>query len=108
MTRSETPSGARSRFRAGLVTPTAGWCDGYTQANLITVPRDVAWDFLLFAQRNPKPCPVLDVLEAGAIAGPLLAGDIRTDIPRYRVYVDGELVAEPTDVREWWRDDQRS
>jgi uncharacterized protein YcsI (UPF0317 family) len=103
--RSENPTGARARFRGGLVTPTAGWCDGYTQANLITVPRDLAWDFLLFAQRNPKPCPVLDVLEAGATAGPLLAGDIRTDIPRYRVYVDGELVAEPTDVREWWRDD---
>jgi uncharacterized protein YcsI (UPF0317 family) len=100
------PSDARARFRAGLVTPTAGWCDGYTQANLIAVPRDLAWDFLLFAQRNPQPCPVLDVLEAGEVAGPLLdGGDIRTDIPRYRVYVDGEPAAEPTDVRDWWRDD---
>jgi uncharacterized protein YcsI (UPF0317 family) len=100
-----TPADARRRFRDGLVTPTAGWCDGYTQANLIIVPREQAWDFLLFAQRNPKPCPVLDVLDAGAVAGPLLDGDVRSDIPAYRVYVDGELVAEPTDVRGFWRPD---
>ena len=99
------PSDARARFRDGLVTPTSGWCDGYTQANLISVPRDLAWDFLLFAQRNPKPCPVLDVLDAGEVAGPLADGDIRTDVPRYRVWVDGELAAEPTDVRDVWRPD---
>jgi uncharacterized protein YcsI (UPF0317 family) len=100
-----TPQQARARFRDGLVTPTAGWCAGWTQANLIAVPRAVAWDFLLFAQRNPKPCPVLDVLEPGAVSGPLLAGDIRTDVPLYRVYVDGEQVAETTDVSRWWSDD---
>jgi uncharacterized protein YcsI (UPF0317 family) len=100
-----TPSEARALFRDGLAVATAGWCDGYTQANLISVPRDLAWDFLLFAQRNPKPCPVLDVLDAGSVAGPLLDGDIRTDLPLYRVYVDGELAVETTDVREWWRDD---
>jgi uncharacterized protein YcsI (UPF0317 family) len=99
------PRDARARFRDGLVTPTAGWCDGYTQANLISVPRDLAWDFLLFAQRNPRPCPVLDVLDAGEVAGPLADGDIRTDVPRYRVWVDGELAAEPTDVRDVWRPD---
>jgi uncharacterized protein YcsI (UPF0317 family) len=100
-----TPPQARARFRDGLVTPTAGWCAGWTQANLIAVPRPLAWDFLLFAQRNPKPCPVLDVLEPGAVSGPLLDGDIRTDVPLYRVYVDGEQVAETTDVSRWWSDD---
>ncbi|WP_181780253.1 putative hydro-lyase [Pseudonocardia pini] len=100
-----TPAEARERFRAGLVTPTAGWCPGYTQANLIALPRDLAWDFLLFAQRNPQPCPVLDVLEPGEVGGPLLAGDVRTDIPLYRVYRHGELVAEVPDVREYWRAD---
>lgn len=99
------PADARARFRDGLVTPTAGWCDGWTQANLIAVPRDLAWDFLLFAQRNPKPCPVLDVLDAGAVSGPLAGGDIRTDVPLYRVYVDGELVEETPDVRGHWRED---
>lgn len=92
------PIEARARFRAGLSVPTAGWSSGWTQANLITVPRDLAYDVLLFAQRNPKPCPVLDVLDPGAVSGPLLDGDIRTDIPRYRVFVDGELVDEPKDV----------
>lgn len=99
------PTEARARFRAGLRVPTAGWSSGFTQANLITVPRDLAYDVLLFAQRNPKPCPVLDVLDSGAVSGRLLDGDIRTDIPRYRVFVDGELVDEPTDVTAWWRDD---
>jgi uncharacterized protein YcsI (UPF0317 family) len=100
-----TPAEARSRFRAGLVTPTAGWADGYAQANLVTVPRDVAFDLLLFTQRNPKPCPVLDVLDAGEVAGPLLDGDVRTDLPAYRVFVDGELVEETPDVTGWWRPD---
>jgi len=100
-----TTAEARSRFRAGLVTPTAGWADGYAQANLVTVPRDVAFDLLLFTQRNPKPCPVLDVLDAGEVAGPLLDGDVRTDLPAYRVFVDGELVEETPDVTGWWRPD---
>ena len=100
------PAQARSRYRAGLRVPTAGWSAGYAQANLIAVPRDYAFDVLLFAQRNPKACPVLDVLEPGNRSGPLLPdGDIRTDLPAYRVYVDGELVAEPSDVVEFWTDD---
>lgn len=100
-----TPRGARRLFRDGLVTPTAGWSRGWTQANLVALPRDLALDFLVFAQRNPKPCPVLDVLEAGAVSGPLLDGDVRTDLPAYRVYVDGELVDEVPDATGWWRDD---
>lgn len=99
------PARARQRFREGLVTPTAGWCRGWTQANLVVLPREVAFDFLLFAQRNPVPCPVLDVLEPGEVGGPLLDGDVRTDLPRYRVYVDGELVDQPTEVTRWWRED---
>lgn len=99
------PAEARARFRAGLVTPTAGWCPGYTQANLIALPRELAWDFLLFAQRNPQPCPVLDVLEPGVVDGPILAGDVRTDLPLYRVYRHGELVDEVPDARAAWRAD---
>lgn len=100
-----TPREARRLFRDGLVTPTAGWSRGWTQANLVALPRDLALDFLVFAQRNPKPCPVLDVLEAGAVSGPLLDGDVRTDLPAYRVYVDGEVVDEVPDATGWWRDD---
>lgn len=100
------PTDARSLFRHGLRTPTAGWSAGYTQANLIAVPSDYAYDLLLFAQRNPKPCPLLDVLEPGVHGGPLFPdGDVRTDIPAYRVYVDGDLVAEVADASEHWTDD---
>lgn len=99
------PFKARSRFAGGLVSPTSGWCRGYTQANIISLPRTVAYDFLLFAQRNPKPCPVLDVLDAGDVRGPLLDGDVRTDIPLYRVYRNGRFDDEPTDVGGVWRED---
>lgn len=99
------PAGARELFRAGLREPTSGWCAGWTQANLVAVPRDLAYDLLLFAQRNPAPCPVLDVTEPGEVSSRLFAGDLRTDLPGYRVYEHGELVAELTDVREAWRDD---
>ncbi len=100
-----TPDEARARFRAGLAVPTAGWCPGYTQANLVVVPQELAYDMLLFAQRNPKPCPVLDVSDPGATSTPLFRGDLRTDLPAYRVYVDGEAAGDVTDVTGHWRDD---
>ncbi|GAB98026.1 uncharacterized protein YcsI (UPF0317 family) [Kineosphaera limosa] len=101
-----TPAAARRRFRDGLVAPTAGWCAGYAQANLLIVPKDIAFDVLLFAQRNPKPCPVLGVLDAGQTSGPLLAGgDIRTDVPAYTVYRDGRLVETLDSLAGHWRDD---
>jgi uncharacterized protein YcsI (UPF0317 family) len=80
---------------------------GYVQANLVVVPRDLAFDFLLFCQRNPKPCPLLDVTEAGSpeprFAAP--GADLRTDLPHYRVFRRGELTEEPTDITRYWRPD---
>lgn len=99
------PDAARSRFRAGLSVPTSGWSAGWTQANLIAVPLERAYDVLLFAQRNPKSCPVLDVTEPGESVASIFAGDLRTDLPGYRVYEDGRLVAEVSDVRDLWRAD---
>ncbi|QEV16961.1 putative hydro-lyase [Streptomyces alboniger] len=97
---------ARAAFRAGETGPTAGWAAGFTQANLISVPADWAYEMLLFCQRNPKPCPVLDVTDAGSYVTPLAPGaDLRTDLPRYRVWEHGELAGEPTDVVDRWRDD---
>ncbi len=94
---------ARDRYRAGLVEPTAGRAPGMTQANMIALPREWAWDFLLYAQRNPKPCPVLDVIEAGSHATVLAEGaDLRTDIPRYRVWRDGRLAEEVSDATALW------
>ena len=100
------PAAARDRFRGGLVTPTAGWAAGYAQANLVAVPRADADDFLLFAQRNPKPCPVLDVTDPGSPHTVLAPGaDLRTDVPRYRVFRGGRLIAEPSEVTAEWRED---
>lgn len=94
---------ARAQYRAGAVQPTAGVAPGMTQANMIALPRDWAWDFLLYAQRNPKPCPVLDVIEAGAHATVLAPGaDVRTDIPLYRVWRNGKLAEEVPDASALW------
>src|SRR5262245_15444125 len=104
MTGAEVRQLARSGELSGV---TAGLAMGFVQANLVVVPRDLAFDFLLFCQRNPKPCPLLDVTEAGSPEPRLVApgADLRTDLPRYRVYRDGELIDEPADLGRWWRDD---
>jgi uncharacterized protein YcsI (UPF0317 family) len=101
-----TPGEARKLFRTGTVTPTSGWAPGYTQANLIAVPRDWAYDLLLFAQRNPQPCPVLDVTDPGITTTPLAPdADLRTDLPSYRVWEYGEMVCELRDASRLWRSD---
>src|SRR6266436_1520747 len=98
----------RRLARAGELTgPTAGLALGFVQANLVVVPKELAFDFLLFCQRNPKPCPLLDVTEPGDPEPRLAApgADLRTDLPRYCVYRNGQCVDEPTDLRSLWRDD---
>lgn len=99
------PDEARAAFRAGLRVPTAGYAAGWVQANLIALPEAFAEDFALFAQRNPQSCPVLEMTKPGAVSGEMFAGDLRTDLPGYRVYRDGELIADPDEVSEYWRDD---
>jgi uncharacterized protein YcsI (UPF0317 family) len=86
--------------------PTAGCCPGYTQVNVVIVPAKYAFHFMLFCQRNPKPCPLLEVMEGGVFAPRHLApqADIRTDCPRYRVF-HGDKVEESEDVRNLWRED---
>lgn len=103
------PAALRARIRRGEWTgPTAGLAPGYTQANLVVLPQDVAEEFAEFCRRNPKPCPVLAQLPPGDPRVPdWLArdADIRTDIPRYRVYRNGRLVDEPTDLLALWQPD---
>src|SRR6516162_2102565 len=99
--RHATGAEVRRRARSGEWSgPTPGLAMGYVQANLVVVPRDLAFDFLLFCQRNPKPCPLLDVTEPGDAEPRLVApgADLRTDVPCYRIYRHGELVDEPTDL----------
>ena len=107
--RSELTSGrqVRQACRSGEWTAqTAGLAPGYAQANLVVLPRDFADEFLLFCRRNPQPCPLLDATVSGnPYFEPVVAeADLRTDLPRYRVWEDGKLVSEPTDVRDCWQD----
>lgn len=98
----------RSAARAAKLTgPTAGLALGFVQANLVVLPRDWAFDFLLFCQRNPKPCPLLDVTEPGDPEPKMVApgADLRTDLPCYRIWKNGELIDEPSDVHKYWRED---
>ena len=86
---------------------TSGVAPGYVQANLAILPQDLAFEFLLFCQRNPKPCPLLEVIEAGNVEPVLTAAgaDIRTDIPGYRIYENGVMVDEVESLVPHWRDD---
>ncbi len=102
------PSEVRKLIREGKLSgQTSGMCDGYAQANLIILPRDLAYDFLLFAQRNPKSCPILEVGDVGSREIKRMANgaDIATDLPKYRVWENGNLVGEYTDIEKFWRDD---
>lgn len=85
---------------------TAGLAAGYVQANLVILPADAAADFQLFCQRNPRPCPLIEVLEAGRSEPRCARGaDLRRDLPGYRIYRDGTLAAETVAIVNEWRDD---
>ena len=104
----QAPRQLRTAIRKGTWTrTTAGLAPGYVQANLVILPGDLAFDFLLFCQRNPSPCLVLEVVEADCAEPRYSApgADLRTDLPRYLIYQQGELTHELADIREYWRDD---
>lgn len=99
---------ARSRIHRGEHTgPTGGLARGYVQTNLVILPEEYAFDFLKFCIRNPRPCPILEVTDAGSPAPPVMApdADLRTDVPKYRIYENGRITAEPTDIKSYWRED---
>ena len=102
-----TPSAVRAACREGhWKAPTAGLAQGFVQANLVVLPREAAFEFLLFCQRNPKPCPVIEVLEPGQTEPACAPGaDLRTDLPQYRVFREGRFVEESSDVVRHWRED---
>ena len=102
------PREIRQLIREGKITsPTAGMAEGYVQANLAIVPKNLAYDFLVFAQRNPKSCPVLDITDLGQAEPKLMApgADLRYDIPKYRVYKHGEMVDEVLNLESYWQND---
>ena len=101
------PRELRLAARAGRFRePTSGHAPGFLQANLMIVPQAQAFDFLLFCQRNPKPCPLIEVLSPGTREPRCARGaDIAMDVPGYRIYRNGELDGERDDVSGLWQDD---
>jgi len=102
------PDTFRQMVRNGeWIKPTSGVSDGYIQANLAVLPKELAFEFLLFCQRNPKSCPIIDVTEPGSSIPTLAApnGNIATDIPKYRVYRNGEFTEELEDISTMWGED---
>lgn len=104
------PGELRNRIRSGeWTTPTSGVATGYVQANLVMLPKEAAFEFLLFCVRNPKPCPILDVLEPGQVEPSIAPGaDLRTDLPKYRVFRHGKLEKEVEDVKDIFSEDMVS
>ena len=103
-----TPVEIRAFIRKGRWDrPTAGLAMGYAQANLVILPQKYAFDFLLFCQRNPNPCPLLEVLEPGEFRTKFLSSDadIRTDIPQYNIYQRGTLQGTVKEIRDLWKPD---
>ncbi|MBU7447806.1 MULTISPECIES: putative hydro-lyase [Lactiplantibacillus] len=103
-----TPAMFRQACRQGLYREqSSGQCLGYTQANLVILPESEAYDFLLFAQRNRKACPILEVTDVGSRKLSVFATDIdiARDCPQYRVYRNGQLVDSPYEVSSIWQSD---
>lgn len=102
------PQQVKDLIRSGEIDyQTSGMCNGYAQANLCILPKEYAFDFLLFCMRNPKPCPILEVGDVGSREIKTMAqyGDICTDFPKYRIWKNGVLEKEVTDISEYWQDD---
>jgi uncharacterized protein YcsI (UPF0317 family) len=107
-TPSDSGHAVRLAIRAGAHRgPTAGLAQGFVQGNLAILPKDLAADFRRFCELNPKPCPLIGASAPGDPTVPDLGDDldIRSDLPRYRVWRHGELVAEPETLSDFWRDD---
>lgn len=105
---SANPKEIRNLIRAQKITgQTSGMCAGYAQANLCILPKDLAFDFLLFCARNPRPCPLLEVGNAGSRQIREMAenADVATDFPKYRIWKNGVLTEEVHDISDLWQDD---
>lgn len=102
------PQDVKKLIREGKIDfQTSGMCNGYAQANLCILPKDYAFDFLLFCMRNPKPCPILEVGDVGSKLIKTMAesGDICKDFPKYRIWKNGVLEKEVTDITDYWQED---
>ncbi|CAF2112410.1 unnamed protein product [Rotaria magnacalcarata] len=105
----QNPTELRNAIRSGEFTSaTSGQCPGYIQANMVILSKRIADNFFQFCQLNPRACPLLEMLPSGSYTPKRLANtdaDIRTDLPKYRIYQNGKLIEEVTDIKHHWNDD---
>lgn len=102
------PEAVRRLIRGGeWKKPTVGLAQGYVQANILILPKEKAYDFMLFCLRNPKPCTLLEVLDAGSPMPKITCSnsDIRYDLNKYRIYKQGRLECEVDHIADYWRED---
>lgn len=96
----------RNKARNGENFTTSGLAQGYVQTNVVIIPKKDAFDFMLYCQRNPKPCPLIEVFDPGDYESNFAyKSDIRKDIPEYKIFKDGKFSSNSTDITEFWRDD---
>ncbi|GAB5361845.1 hypothetical protein AAMO2058_000747700 [Amorphochlora amoebiformis] len=98
----------RRKVRKGNhTTQTSGEAPGFVQANFVALPQDMAYHFLLYCLKNPRPCPILAVVDSGSHSPGIIAptGDVRTDIPKYNVYRHGELTETLSNIEHLWTED---
>ncbi len=109
MNKSISPLELRHQIRSGAFNSnTSGYSRGFVQGNLCILPADYANEFLQFCHANPKPCPLIAMSGSpGDYQIPSLGEDLdlRSDIPKYRIFEDGVLVDEITNISQLWRDD---
>ena len=91
----------RLKIREGsFSSTTSGLNPGFTQTNVAILPNEYALDFMIFCQRNPRSCPLIEVLTPGKVEAQISSpgSDIRTDVPKYRVFKSGKMISEITDI----------
>jgi len=90
-----------------FIKPTAGYCNGFVQANLVVLPSKYAGDFQKFCEKNPKPCPLLEVVEAGKHHTSKIAkgADLLKDIPKYQIFRNGEAQETVEDISDLYSED---
>jgi uncharacterized protein YcsI (UPF0317 family) len=86
---------------------TVGRAGRYVQTGLVVLPKSSAYDFLVFCQRNPKPCPLLEVTDPGCPTLTKLApgADIRYEIGSYDIWREGKLDEQVPDIKQYWKKD---
>jgi uncharacterized protein YcsI (UPF0317 family) len=107
MTSVTTPAEFRKKIASGeFNAPTAGYCDGFVQANMLVLPGKYAGHFEEFARANAAPVPVLETVRGGYHTSVLADGaNLLNELPSYDIFENGERVARVPDMEKYYTED---